>query len=311
MPKQPLFIGGAGRSGTTMLGALLGGAQGAVTTPESLFKNRLLTSGCPDAQAALKRLEKSWRFRLWKTPLNTDEINGLDPRTTAADLLLWLVDRYATKENKPEWSCWIDHSPCNIRQVPTLLTHFPDAKFIHIVRDGRAIMASFFNLTWGPAHPKSAAESWLRKLTPGLAAECAYPDRVLRVRYEDLIEEPKKTLQSICAFANLPYREEMLTGSGFAVPEYTRHQHTLVGGGVDKSAAGRWKKQLTERDIELFESIACDMLEYLGYQKLLKPRDASIKMTRYERYIHYPYRKYLHNLGGHLQRKWAKFKASQ
>lgn len=265
MPKQPLFIGGAGRSGTTMLGALLGGAQGAVTTPESLFKNRLLTSGCPDAQAALKRLEKSWRFRLWKTPLNTDEINGLDPRTTAADLLLWLVDRYATKENKPEWSCWIDHSPCNIRQVPTLLTHFPDAKFIHIVRDGRAIMASFFNLTWGPAHPKSAAESWLRKLTPGLAAECAYPDRVLRVRYEDLIEEPKKTLQSICAFANLPYREEMLTGSGFAVPEYTRHQHALVGGGVDKSAAGRWQG-LEKEELALFEAHCGDTLRMLGYE---------------------------------------------
>ncbi|NOS35007.1 MAG: hypothetical protein GQ522_00045 [Deltaproteobacteria bacterium] len=57
----------------------------------------------------------------------------------------------------------------------------------------------------------------------------------------------------------------MLDASGFAVPQYTSRQHSLIGKRPDIKRVNAWERELTPREIEIFESITGDLLHYLGY----------------------------------------------
>ena len=101
----------------------------------------------------------------------------------------------------------------------------------------------------------------------GLAAESSFgPERVTRVRYEDLILEPRATLESLCSSLDLEFEEGMLAADGLRVPEYTTDWHKLVGSSPDPARIEAWREELEPRQIEIFESITGDLLTYLGYQ---------------------------------------------
>jgi hypothetical protein len=100
----------------------------------------------------------------------------------------------------------------------------------------------------------------------GLACESAFgPDRVLRVYYEDLVVSPEASIRNICEFLELDYQPGMIIGDGFNVPEFTLRSHALVGKVPERSRVTAWQAQLTPRQIEIFESMAGEMLVYMGY----------------------------------------------
>src|SRR5262245_37942345 len=117
MNVSPVFIGGCGRSGTTMLGAILGAHSDCLCVPEAPFKTdvlRFFDPAATESRQILAALVLTRRFRLW----------GLDPavlqRTllqfegSFADGLLWLVLRYGEAVGKPQPRLWIDHTPSNV-----------------------------------------------------------------------------------------------------------------------------------------------------------------------------------------------------
>jgi len=70
----------------------------------------------------------------------------------------------------------------------------------------------------------------------GLAAEQAFGQRIIRVYFEDLVNNPADELKRICEFAGLEFRRSMVAGSGFEVPEYTRRQDKLQSNTYGKIA---------------------------------------------------------------------------
>ena len=273
-----LLIGGCDRSGTTMLGAMLGAAPGAVCTPESQFKTEILEGGNAAALLgapgrALAAIEAHWRFATWG--LGTEAIGRVSASKPSdyTGLLEALVDRYAARQRAggrrdgaPR--IWVDHTPSNIRHLKRLFSLFPEARAIHLVRDGRAVAASVLPLDWGPNTAFFAAEWWSRCLSPGLAAEKRFgPEKLLRVRYEDLAASPRAVLKRICRFADIDYVERMEEASTFRVPAYTAaHHHRLFSGRIDRRRVRAWRSLLTPRQIERFEYGAGDLLDYLGYE---------------------------------------------
>lgn len=274
---NPIFIGGCDRSGTTLLGSMLGAAPGAVCTPESQFKTEILEKDNAKAllcspKAALASIARHWRFSLWG--IDNDRLEGLaaQPPSSYEALLERLVFLYA--QGHPETNAapakpfiWVDHTPSNLRYLYRLFAMFPDAVAVHIVRDGRAVAASVLPLDWGPNTVYFAAKWWMQKLAPGLAAEHFFgPARVIRVRYEDLLADPESELKRICRFAGIQYSDKMAGVSGFQVPQYTAGQHSrLLSGEIDKGRAGSWRQALTQKQITLFEHAAGDLLSFLGY----------------------------------------------
>src|SRR4051794_2153218 len=269
---RPLLIGGCERSGTTMLGAMLGCHSKCLCVPESQFLDDLLPHADPeeaiDPRIALARISSHERFRLlWDLPLDRAATGPAEVGTTYREILTWLVQAYGRKAGKPGADLWIDHTPTNFRRARTLLRIFPAARFVHLVRDGRAVAASLLPLDWGPNNSLHAAEFWMARCALGLAAELELGDtRVLRVRYEDVLQKPEASLRRIADFAGLEYEAGMVAGSAYRPTRYHERQHHLVGQPPDLSRAAGWQQTLSRRQVEIFEAETGDFLESLGYQ---------------------------------------------
>jgi hypothetical protein len=264
--RRQLFIGGCSRSGTTLLGAILGAHSACICPPESHFKIGVLRSCRSEndeinPQAALRFIRMHWRFKLWNIDIDPDKA----PDSSYVELLEWLVEQFAESRGVTG-HIWVDHTPDNINYAPALLRLFPQAKIIHIIRDGRAVANSILPLDWGPNTIIKAANWWQEMVRDGLALEDLLPsNQIVRVRYEDLVREPEQVMQALCTALELTYEPTMLQADGFQPPGYTASQHTMIGKRPDPSRATRWKSTLTPRQIEIFESIAADMLTQLGY----------------------------------------------
>jgi len=271
---QPIFIGGCDRSGTTLLGALLGGSPEAVTTPESQFLSELYP-GTPErltsrlVEMIIERLSRHWRLMIWGIPNIKYRLKSVvnKKNCTYSDIITAIVRLYAAETGKHEAKTWIDHTPSNLLYAHRLLEMFPSAKFIHIVRDGRGVAESFLKLPWGPNTTYSAADFWVSKVGIGVTAEMWLQDKkIIRVYYEDLLKYPEITLKKVCNFLNIEYTPNMAEGGCFCVPRYTRRQHSLIGMRPTAEKIDSWKVFLTRREIELFEARSGDVLTYMGYE---------------------------------------------
>jgi len=276
----PIFIGGAGRSGTTMLASLLGGGP-SVVVPESHFKKQLFAMAFRLVDSPVKALEmmrhylaNDFRFGLWGIAPPVVALSASRP-ALACTLYRAIMDAcvrsYADTHALGYPTCWVDHTPGNIHLAAELMACHPNARMVHLVRDGRAVAASVMPLDWGAYTVTAAAKYWLWNVEVGVATEQLYPERVIRVHYEQLVANPAEELRRLCGFLGMDYSASMLNGKGFNVPGYTRQQHLLVGEGPVAGRADAWKNQLGVRQIALFERIAGDWLKVLGYQLSAPP----------------------------------------
>lgn len=278
---RPVFIGGCPRSGTTMLGAMLGAHPRCVTPIETLFKGRLVRAfpthhTWNSADAVAQAAGSTRNLDAWLPKIeHVLRVNGPLP---SAILLEKVVRAWADAHESGDADTWIDHTPENITMVRALEDHWPKASFIHLVRDGRAVAASSARLSWGPATVLGAAGWWTRYVANGLAVESTLRERVLRVRYEDLVLDTQRTLRRLCEFLGLEYVSAMATGSGFSPTHQARRRsrNQLVGRPPISSRVTAWQSQLDDREVEIFEALTGELLSQLGYEpRFADPRRAS------------------------------------
>jgi len=264
---RPVFIGGCVRSGTTMLGDLLGAHPRHVCLPETSYKFALLRTwrwrqASRDGDRAVAWLEGQSKFRELGVDLGArSEVGALGFR----DLFDRLAAAYARSVGRADATVWIDQTPQNVVLGSTLLEEWPEGRLVNLVRDGRAVAASVLPLDWGPNNATIAAQWWVRAVAHGLAMEASFPGRVLRVSYEDLVREPERILRGICEFADIEFDPAMVRGGGLRVPAATVVQHSLVGKPPSPSRLDAWRQSLSSREIELFEAEAGQLLPLLGY----------------------------------------------
>ncbi len=264
---RPILVGGCSRSGTTLLGAMLGWGEGRLTVPEANFKWELYASGAVDQDMvdlsrARELLAGDPKFALW----------GIAPvtgrgRMPFGELMSLLVERHAAALGASAHVAWIDHTPGNIRFVPTWRRVLPEARFVHMIRDGRAVAASVLPLDWGPNTATEAARHWALQVAAGLAAAGALgPDLVHTVRYEDLILKPERTLKLVCDFAGIEYDDQMVDQRDYALPAYTAGQHGLVLSRPDPGRVEAWRDVLRPAQVRAFERLTGELLDLLGYR---------------------------------------------
>jgi hypothetical protein len=263
---RPVLVGGCPRSGTTLLGSLLGTGPTVLTVPEAEFKWTVLRAAPVDVDGSLDlaavgaALQRDWRFSLWGIQAPTPGPS----RIGYGALLARLVNAHGATVGKPEPEVFIDHTPANVRYAATLSRLLPDARFVHLVRDGRAVAASVLPLDWGPSSVYAAARWWAAQLSFGLAAAAALgPERVITVRYEDLVSAPEPTLRALRDFLDLP--DVASTATDYQVQRYTARQHERVGAPPDPSRVDAWRDVLAPRRVEEFEAFTADLLTYLDY----------------------------------------------
>lgn len=289
MPRRSplLFITGCPRSGTTLLQRMLSAhPQLAVANdthfiPRALEKSdrRLLDAiACSGDTPLTEQLVQSAReyHRFYRLGVSAAQVDAArDGAETYRDFVCGLYDAFASNEGK-QYSG--EKTPDYVRCLPLLHELFPWCKSIHIVRDGRDTALSLMD--WardvkGPArfelwgeHPLAVAAMWWRwQVRRGLASLVRLgPDRHLLVKYEDLVHSPEEELRRITGFLALPFAEEMLDFNAGRVRNATGISAKKAWL-APTSGLRDWSTQMDDSQQQLFEALAGDTLEHLGYAR--------------------------------------------
>jgi hypothetical protein len=281
----PFFIVGAQRSGTTLLRLMLAAHPRLAIPPESHFIPDLLrlerrTGGLERRRDEVARLlvqhDRLVDFEL-ESDWIRDTVQRLTPLTTRT-ITLALFEAYAKRQGKPRWG---DKTPRYRAFLPELRTLFPDARFIHVVRDGRDTALSAWRAPFGPRTWVHAVYFWRDAIRETQRAARAVPPDILgEVRYEALLTEPETTLRRVCDFLGEGFHDDMLRYAEQAsriVPAWERSWHAKLERPLDGGNAGKWRRQLSPQQIALFERVAGRELAAFGYPSV--PVDVSIAMA--------------------------------
>ncbi len=271
---SPFFVVGAGRSGSTLLRMILASHSQLSIPPETWYLESLVANlpiarslGQAEVEQAVRIMTCHYRWPDMK--LDADEFRrtalGLyDPMLR--DVVSLVYDTFLKREGKIRWG---DKTPGYIKIVDQLVRLYPQAKFIHILRDGRDVAKSFQSVGWyGPWLYKNTQE-WTEAVD--LAERwhhSAFGKRIHLVRYEDIVLDTEKTVRGICAFLGEDYEPQMLSWQqkvGQLVPEREKQIHGKLNRPSEDGDVARWQREMTAREILVAEAFMGRNLNRFGY----------------------------------------------
>lgn len=186
---------------------------------------------------------------------------------TVGGMIAAIFKKYAQVRSKSRWG---DKRPYYIRFIPELLDCFPDAKIIHIIRDGRDCVASLKSMPWWHHHPVYSMLNWRYIIRLGAKYKQQFKDQFMEIKYEDLVNEPEFIMNKICDYLGEKFYAGMLDyyqNSKQNVPAYKIGWHSKTHAPISKDSIGKWTSKLTEEEIKLMEWSAQDELLNWGYVK--------------------------------------------
>lgn len=229
-----VFIVGCPRSGTTLLQAMLGQHSEVFTFPESHFftkvSGRFETPG-PLGLVSPRAAAQAYRqlAELVEAPDAIRRPPRLPRYPLHARAFRELVDASTTARGK---RVWIEKSPPHLHRVDEILHAIPDARFLHLVRDGRDVVASFYRLCL--EDPERWVPQVLGRKTAHMVDSVGGRDTVLRavidrwngdvrrsrelsrlpahrlLTYEQLVQDPSVALGEICDWIGIEWEDAML-----------------------------------------------------------------------------------------------------
>jgi sulfotransferase family protein len=196
-----------------------------------------------------------------------------------------LFDHYGQRRGKPLAG---DKTPDYVRWIELLHGLWPEARFVHLIRDGRDVATSMRQWvklrpkpgdfdTWPEDPVSTAAWWWEQNVRLGRRPhEALGPELYCEVRYECLVSRPRETSERLADFLNLPFDEAMLQ---------FHQDHGLDDPGLEATHAGRpitnglrdWRSEMTADAVERFEAMAGVLLDELGYPRAVpRPGPAAL-----------------------------------
>jgi hypothetical protein len=200
------------------------------------------------------------------------------------DAIAAIFEAYAERQGKPRWG---DKTPMYMRHLPLLHRLFPEAQYVHLVRDGRDAAVSFlempegtFTRTWAhPATPAQFACLWRREVSAARALGGRVGDaRYHEVRYEELVADPERAVSAICRFADIPFEPEMLAYAGAVDVSDKPHQLRLRR--PPTPGVRSWREEMSASDVAAFEGVAGGLLAELGYEVTSSQSSVSASTAR-------------------------------
>lgn len=181
---------------------------------------------------------------------------------------------YARRQGKVRYA---DKTPRNLMNIPLLAQLFPEARVIHIIRDGRDVALSVLDVDFGPKDIGAAALSWKEFVSEGRTAGQRLGERYLEIHYEDILESPEKSVRSLCEYIDLPFDSVMLRyferSHEITAPAAWSRRHVLL---PPTKGLRNWRTQMAPKDVVAFEALAGDLLEELDYERTLGKAPARV-----------------------------------
>ncbi|MFA1541115.1 sulfotransferase family protein [Actinomadura monticuli] len=290
---RPIFVLGCPRSGTTLLQQMLHSHRRIAFPSETRFvhvayEKRHDFGDLENAEN--RRALAEWITRGADTKFKVLELDAaavveeiVAGPPTLGSALAAVFRSYARRHGKPRWG---DKRPSYFRRVPMLRRMFPDAQFVHLVRDGRDAVSSLMRMPWFHGDLYAAALTWREAVDTGARLACRLgPDAFYELRYEDLVAAPEETLPKLCAFLGEEYDAEMTKAYRHAretVPS-ERRWHLRTHEAPNTRRVGAWRERMEDWEADLVEHVLADRLRLHGYELTGVVRPAAPHLAKFRR----------------------------
>jgi sulfotransferase family protein len=280
-PNPYLFIVGSARSGTTLLRRIVAAHRQIAITPETHWvprwyeKRKGVTPQGTVTSELLDRLANSRRFPRYGIAREDLEqlLEAADP-VTYSTFVRGFYDLYGRVSGKRLVG---DKTGEYARHIPTLHALWPEARFVHLIRDGRNVCLSVLDwkekpgasrfATWREDRVSTIAFWWKRNVQLAREAGTRLPAELYyEIRYEALVMQPEEECKSLCDFLDVRFDGSMLRfheGRTRTEPGLTAKSAWLpITPGLRD-----WRSEMSKDHLERFEAAAGDVLDELGYER--------------------------------------------
>jgi hypothetical protein len=279
---QATFLVGEQRSGSNLLRLMLANS-GAIAAPHPPHILQRLDPIVPVGE----RLDEA-RFELvleavcqlvetnpvpWRnTMLHRADVRAACRKRSVVGLFGAVMDLYARANGAHAWMC---KSMQNIRWAAELDACFPHGRYVYLHRDPRDVAVSFTKAVVGEKDVYFITRQWaeLQRLCLDARRKVG-PERFVTVSYADLTCDSERTLRGLCAWLGLEYRPEMLEFYDSEEARNTARASSLwenVARPVIEDNHEKFRRELTEQEIRVVESLAGREMDELGYARTLVP----------------------------------------
>jgi Sulfotransferase family len=296
-PPAP-FVVGVGRSGTTLLRLMLDAHPQLAVPPETHFLLAFIQQSGRirfNPKIAVRTMVTD-KHRRWNDfGLEPDDLlarlETVEPFNTA-DALRSFYLLYAEQHGKSRWG---DKTPDYVRKMKKIQNTLPEARFIHVIRDGRdaglSQNARIAKRGKEPIPPREMARRWRKRIVK-TRLDAAEVSHYMEVRYEDLVGDTEAVLRRVCEHLELEYgpamlryherAEERLQEMAGALPAKKGRPereagerlaaHAMTTKPPSEERVAVWKREMSEAENAEYEAAAGYLLDELGYETAT-PRD--------------------------------------
>jgi hypothetical protein len=278
------FVVGRPRSGTTLLRTLFDAHPNVIVPPECQFIVNLyprygkLTNWSKERlQDFYDDLQQQWRFDVW--PLNHAKLYrslmACTGNNSYGTICKVVYQEYQSIFRHGLLLALGDKNPGYTIYTERLLKIFPEAKFIHIVRDFRDNFVSIRNVDFELPFISVTVSKWKYFVKRFRKASAKYPGTHLEIRYEDLVSDPENKFRELCDFIGIPFSdkpfdfykktEEVLK---IYPNELILKYHSSLLKKINTSRTGLWKKELKESELRVADACAGKYAALTGHDRI-------------------------------------------
>jgi hypothetical protein len=283
--RPAVFIVGMNRSGTTLLRMMLDAHPQLTIPPETHFVPDLIKASrepdaTPEDALAAMKSAREWGDFGFSDEQILARLRAL-PKLRPGPAVRTFYEAYMAEQGKPRWG---EKTPTYVQKMKLIQRALPEARFVHVIRDGRDVALSVLDRTVRDLTAADVAKRWKKKITKA-REDAPQLEHYTEIRYEDLILDTEPVLRRVCEFIDLTWDDAVLNyheRSGERLKEMARalpaegrakelsverrmatHAMTTKPPSADRVA--RWRTQMTVEQRGDFEAVAGELLAALGY----------------------------------------------
>lgn len=273
----PVFIVGAPRSGTTLVHAIIA-SSGEFALYEA---ETMLLSVCKPKYGDIRHRGNFRRFlddwmkskQFFRSGLNALEFKNevVERRWNYLEFLRYFMESISEKQDKQRW---LEQTPAHLFHMKELSAEFDNARFIHVIRDGRDVALSNYRLGWTGSWSRKrlkqllvGAFNWEIHIYKGQGLGACLGRRYMEIRYEDIVKDLDRSLEKLNRFVDADITIKKVRESGFgSLGRANTVYKDMAQKGISSRSVGRWVQELRSDEVNALNNAIGGTLRDLGYE---------------------------------------------